>query len=72
MTDIAQPTATTYWVVLNATGSKAAGQTGPEQVTTFGNGTTMLWSGTDHAAWLAECTRHGVDTGEPEPGSVYA
>jgi len=72
VTDIAQPTTTTYWVVLNATGSKAAGQTGPEQVTTFGNGTTMLWSGTDHAAWVGECDRHGVDTGEPYMGDANA
>ena len=70
--DIVATTETTYWVIRDANGNAASGQCDPGQVTTFGNGTTMLWSGTDHAAWVGECTRHEIDTGEPEPGSVYA
>ena len=63
---------TTYWIAQAVDGTHFAGETPPGYQLLLGNGVASVWSGTDHDAWVGECDRHGVDTGEAEPGSVYA
>ena len=60
MEGIEKPAQTTYWVVASAIGTKVAGYTEPQYVTTFGSGTTPVWQGTDRDEWQRQCTAAGV------------
>lgn len=52
--EIIKPNILTYWIVTN-NGSYADGVTGPDQVTTIGNGWTLFYIGTDYNEYVAKC-----------------
>lgn len=52
--EILKPNELTYWIITN-NNSYADGVTGPNQVTTVGNGWSLYYIGTDYNEYIAKC-----------------
>lgn len=51
---INKPDSISYWIITN-NGSYADGITGPDQVTTVGNGWTLYYIGSDYNEYVSKC-----------------
>lgn len=60
MSEIANPTQETFWIITNGS-SYGTGVTGVGQTTTVGNGWTIWWQGTDRTAYEAKCAEVSIE-----------
>lgn len=60
MSEIVNPTQTTYWIITNGN-SYATGITDVGQTTTVGNGWDLWWTGTDANQYAGKCSEVGIE-----------
>jgi hypothetical protein len=57
--EIKNPSNVTYWIITDGIGY-GEGLTGPDQVTTVGNGWRIHWVGSDHSEYVNQCNNLGL------------